>query len=72
MTSDRTMSTVYEALGGREGIDVGLARDDDLRRVLHDYFAWATTDTMARYPHSPEDVPDGLQIPKWSWHGLVK
>lgn len=155
MTSDRTMSTVYEALGGREGMlrlasawharvledevvshafshgynaqhterlaaywaealggpatysdrygtetfvvrihsgngvheemdqraiacfdqaleDVGLARDDDLRRVLHDYFAWATTDTMARYPHSPEDVPDGLQISKWSWEGLVK
>ena len=155
MTSDRTMSTVYEALGGREGVlrlasawharvledevvshafshgynaqhterlaaywaealggpttysdrygtetfvvrihsgngvheemdqraiacfdqaldDVGLARHDELRRVLHDYFAWATTDTMARYPRSLEDVPDGLQIPKWSWHGLVK
>ena len=51
--------------------DVGLARDERLRRVLHDYFAWATTTTMARYHHSAEDVPDGLQIPKWSWHGLV-
>jgi hemoglobin len=26
---------------------------------------------MARYHHSAEDVPDGLHIPKWSWHGLV-
>ncbi|HJZ73293.1 MAG TPA: group II truncated hemoglobin [Vicinamibacterales bacterium] len=51
--------------------DVGLADDERLRRVLHDYFAWATTTTMARYERSAEDVPDGLQIPKWSWHGLV-
>ena len=51
--------------------DVGLAGDERLRRVLHDYFAWATTTTMARYHRSAEDVPDGLHIPKWSWHGLV-
>ena len=52
--------------------DVGLARDERLRRVLHDYFAWATTTTMARYHHSAEDVPAGLHIPKWSWHGLIR
>jgi len=51
--------------------DVGLAHDEQLRSVLHDYFAWATTTTMARYHRSPEDVPDGLDIPKWSWDGLV-
>src|SRR5215510_2400823 len=51
--------------------DVGLARDERLRRVLHDYFAWATTTTMNRYHDSAEDVPDGLHIPKWSWRGLV-
>ena len=51
--------------------DVGLARDERLRQVLHDYFAWATTTTMARYHHSANDVPDGLRIPKWSWRGLV-
>jgi hypothetical protein len=28
--------------------DAGLAGDDLLRQVLHDYFAWATTTTMAR------------------------
>ena len=51
--------------------DTGLARDERLRRVLHDYFSWATTTTMARYHDSADDVPEGLQIPKWSWDGLV-
>ena len=50
--------------------DVGLARNERLRRVLHDYFAWSTTTTMSRHHDSAEDVPDGLQIPKWSWNGL--
>jgi hemoglobin len=51
--------------------DVGIKHDDPLRRVLHDYFAWATTTTMARYHHSADDVPDGMDVPKWSWDGLV-
>jgi len=52
-------------------VDVGLAGDDRLRQVLHDYFAWATTTTMSRYHHSAHDVPEGLRIPCWSWDGLV-
>jgi len=52
-------------------VDVGLAGDDRLRQVLHDYFAWATTTTMADYHASADDVPDGLRIPQWSWDGLV-
>ena len=51
--------------------DVDLARDERLSRVLHDYFAWATTVTMNRYHESAEHVPPGLHIPKWSWNGLV-
>lgn len=51
--------------------DAGLARDARLRQALHDYFAWATTTTMARYHDSADDVPAGLRIPKWSWHGLI-
>jgi hemoglobin len=51
--------------------DIGLARGDRLWGVLHDYFAWATTTTMARYHDSAEDVPDGLRMPKWSWDGLL-
>ncbi|MCB1058255.1 MAG: group II truncated hemoglobin [Acidobacteria bacterium] len=41
-----------------------------LRQVLHEYFAWATTHTMAAYHESAEQVPDNLEIPRWSWHGL--
>jgi hemoglobin len=41
-----------------------------VRQVLHDYFAWATTTTMARYHESAGDVPAGLTIPRWSWDGL--
>jgi hemoglobin len=51
--------------------DVGFATNERLGRALHDYFAWATTITMNRYAKSADDVPVGLLIPKWSWHGLV-
>jgi hemoglobin len=49
--------------------DVGLTAEP-LRRVLHDYFEWATTTTMARYHASADDVPKNLTIPRWSWDGL--
>jgi len=52
--------------------DTGLVTDERLGHVLHDYFAWATTTTMARYHRSADDVPDGLAIPRWSWDGLQK
>ena len=51
-------------------VDAGLADDPVLRQVLHDYFSWATTTTMARYHESADDVPPGLRIPRWSWNGL--
>jgi hemoglobin len=51
--------------------DIGLAGDGRLAGVLHDYFAWATTTTMARYHHGADEVPDGLALPHWSWNGLV-
>ena len=51
--------------------DIGLVSDDRLHPVLHDYFAWATITTMSRYHRSPDDVPDGLRIPQWSWDGVV-
>ncbi len=49
--------------------DAGLTADEDLRRTLHDYFAWATTDSMARYHASADDVPAGMGIARWSWDG---
>jgi hemoglobin len=51
--------------------DAGLGGDERLRQALHDYFAWATTTTMARYHESADDVPDRLAIPHWSWDGLA-
>jgi hemoglobin len=51
--------------------DIGISGDDRLHQVLHDYFTRATTTTMSRYHRSADDVPDGLQIPRWSWDGLV-
>jgi hemoglobin len=50
--------------------DVGLAKNEALRQVLHDYFAWATMTTMSQYHKSANDVPNGLSIPHWSWDGL--
>jgi hemoglobin len=50
--------------------DAGLSSDETLRQVLHDYFAWATRTSMARYHESSDDVPEGLSIPRWSWDGL--
>lgn len=52
--------------------DVGMTAGEPLRQVLHDYFAWATTTAMARYPESADDVPEGLSIPRWSWDGLQR
>lgn len=63
--NERAIACFDEALA-----DVGLS-DDPLRGVLHDYFAWATTTTMAQYHESADDVPAGLQIPRWSWGGLM-
>jgi hemoglobin len=50
--------------------DVGLEAAGALWQVLHDYFAWATTTTMSRYPESADEVPEGMSIPRWSWDGL--
>jgi hemoglobin len=51
--------------------DVGIA-EGPLRTALHDYFAWATSTSFARYPDSADDVPTGLSVPRWSWDGLVR
>ena len=63
---DRAIACFDRALA-----DVGLDADERLRTVLHDYFAWATRVTMARYHDSADDVPSGLSIPQWTWNGLA-
>lgn len=51
--------------------DLGLDQDPPLAQALLAYLTWATTTTMARYHRSPDDVPGGLTIPRWSWDGLL-
>jgi hemoglobin len=65
----RAIACFDQALADTGLADTRLAGDERLRQVLHDYFAWATTTTMARYHRSADDVPDGLRIPRWSWDG---
>ena len=48
-------------------IDVGLDRHRELRETLHNYFAGATSTSMAQYPGSADDVPAHLAIPHWSF-----
>jgi hemoglobin len=62
---DRRAIACFDAALGDAGFT------GDVSQALHDYFAWATTTTMSRYHRSVDDVPDGLEIPHWSWDGLV-
>jgi hemoglobin len=50
--------------------DAKLSADPALRATLVAYFRWAT-ETMSRYPDSPDDVPDGLPLARWSWDGPI-
>jgi hemoglobin len=50
--------------------DAGLPDDLRLRSTLKAYFRWAT-EAMAAYPGSPQDVPAGLVLARWSWDGPV-
>jgi len=50
--------------------DAGRAGDPRLRKVPHDYFAWATTTAMNRYHRGAGEVPAGLTTPRWTWDGL--
>ena len=68
----RAIACFSQALADTGLASTAMAPDDRLRQVLYDYFAWATTTTMARYHRSADDVPDGLAIPRWSWDGLQK
>lgn len=50
--------------------DAGLPIDRRLRSTLKAYFRWAT-EAMAAHPESPDDVPDGLVVARWSWDGPI-
>jgi hemoglobin len=50
--------------------DAGLPDEPRLRATLTAWFTWAVA-VMAAYPRSPDDVPDVLAMPHWSWDGPV-
>jgi hemoglobin len=60
---ERAMACFAQALD-----DAAIPDDPRLRATLEAYFAWATT-RMNEYPDSPERVPRGLTIGRWSWDG---
>jgi hemoglobin len=51
--------------------DAGLPTDPRLRLTLKDWFRRATT-AMAAFPRSADDVPSGLELPRWSWDGPMR
>jgi hypothetical protein len=61
------MATVYEAAGGAEAmLDLAHAWHRRCLAVLVEWFTWATS-TLASHPDSPDDVPSGLEVPRWTW-----
>jgi hemoglobin len=51
--------------------DVGLPDDPEFRGALRSYMEWSVEQVLA-FPDDPGDVPDGLDIPHWSWDGLAR
>ena len=71
----RLAAYLGEALGGPPGFTSAYGDETSVvqpvRQVLHDYWRWATFESVNRFEDSEDDVPDGLRIPTWSWDGLV-
>lgn len=49
--------------------DAGLPDDPDLRAALRAYMEWAVGDVLAYSPPGSH-VPNGLEVPRWTWDGL--
>jgi hemoglobin len=62
---DRRAVACFDAALG----DVAIT-EDPLRSVLRSYFAWSTN-RMGQHPDSPDSVPEGAALPRWSWEGLI-
>jgi hemoglobin len=50
--------------------DAGIPETPELRRALVAWFHWGI-ELMDAHPDTPDDVPDGLPFPRWSWDGPV-
>ena len=51
--------------------DAGLPDDLDFRAGLRSYMEWAVGEVISYAPPGTE-VPGGLSVPRWTWHGLQK
>lgn len=63
--ADRSIACFDQAV-----IDAGLDQNPQLEQTLRDYWRWALTNMNAQ-PDTPDTVPTGLAVPKWSWDGPV-
>jgi hemoglobin len=50
--------------------DAGLPDDAEFRAALRAYMVWAVDQILVLGPRDTT-VPPGLQMPRWSWDGLV-
>jgi hemoglobin len=50
--------------------DAQFPDDPELRRALHDYIVWATSE-VNEYSPVGVSAPEGLGMPRWSWEGPV-
>jgi truncated hemoglobin YjbI len=50
--------------------DAGLPGDARLRSTLTEWFHWGI-ELMDSYSTGPDEVPEGLPFPRWSWDGPV-
>lgn len=48
--------------------DAGIPADERLRQTLVAWFVWGTA-LLNHHWASPEEVPDGLPLPRWDWDG---
>jgi hemoglobin len=51
-------------------VDAAIPDDLRLKNTLRGYFRWSI-ERMSAHPDSPETVPHGMQVAKWSWDGPV-
>lgn len=49
--------------------DADLPADADFRAALRSYMEWAV-EQFGAHPKSADEVPAGLQTPRWGWDGL--
>ena len=50
--------------------DADIPASPELRRTLVEWFHWGI-EVMDSHPDTPDDVPDDLPLPHWSWDGPV-